>query len=53
MWIILVVVAAALAFVVWRIVVGVRRREPLRPIDSGHPHLTDVDPHDQDDRPPR
>ena len=40
-----IVLLPAVAFVVWRIVVAVRGRSPERAVDSGHPHLTDVDPH--------
>ena len=43
MWIVAMLIALAVALVVWRVVVTRKRRS--RPIDSGHPHLTDTDPH--------
>lgn len=46
MWLIIVaVVVPVLAFIVWRLSVVLRGRKPTRSIDSGHPHLSDVDPH--------
>lgn len=44
MEIVVVLIVLTIALVVWRAVS--RWRGSSRPVDSGHPHLTDVDPHD-------
>jgi hypothetical protein len=48
MWIVIVLIALAVALVVWRAVVVTVQRRRSRPIDSGRPHLTDIDPHPPD-----
>ncbi|WP_166657272.1 hypothetical protein [Ilumatobacter fluminis] len=47
--IIVAVLLPAAAFVLWRVVAAIRGRSPERAVDSGHPHLTDVDPHSSGD----
>ncbi|HSM65541.1 MAG TPA: hypothetical protein VK860_04480 [Ilumatobacteraceae bacterium] len=51
MWAILIIAVLFVALVAWRLFVMSRRGpSPSRPLDSGRPHLTDVDPHGPDDR---
>lgn len=45
MWVVVIVSVVVAAFIAWRVFLAVRGRGPERPVDSGHPHLTDVDPH--------
>lgn len=45
MWIVIALIAAAVALLVWRLVVVLTQHRQSRPVDSGHPHVTDVDPH--------
>ncbi len=45
MWIVIALIVAALALLLWRLVVIVAQHRQSRPVDSGHPHVTDVDPH--------
>jgi hypothetical protein len=47
MWIAAIAAAVVVAFIVWRLFLAVRGEGPERPIDSGHPHVTDVDPHSE------
>jgi hypothetical protein len=50
MWVIAIVAVLFLALVAWRLFVMARRdRGPSRPIDIGHPHLVDIDPHGTDE----
>jgi hypothetical protein len=45
MWIAVLAGIVVVAFIAWRLFLAVRGRGPGRPVDSGHPHATDVDPH--------
>lgn len=45
MWIAVIAAIVVVAFIAWRVFLAIRGRGPERPIDSGHPRPTDVDPH--------
>lgn len=45
MWVAVIAAIVVASFILWRVFLAFRGRDPERPVDSGHPHLTDVDPH--------